>query len=134
MYDSATLPAEQLGGKVLPEPFSKKQQLQSRRDGGEKIDGTQRTLVEVTAQEPQGHVVRERTVAEAELRACRISYREVPLTGCEQSALPRYRLPQAFGQIEVPAEQGLWGSVGRTPFSHTQHWIEDEKGEISAFR
>ena len=32
MYDSAVLPAEQLGEKVLPEPFSKKQQLHSRLD------------------------------------------------------------------------------------------------------
>ena len=68
MYDSVALPGEQLGEEVLPEPFSKKQQVQSRLDGGEEIDGTRRRLLEVTAPEPQGHVVRERTVAEAELQ------------------------------------------------------------------
>ena len=134
MYDSATLPADQFGEKVLPEPFSKRQQVQSRLDGGEEIDGSRRTLLEVTAPEPQGHVVRERTLAEAELRACRNTYREVPLSGCQQSALPRYRLPQAFGQIEVPDEQGLWDSAGRTSFSHTEPWIENEKCEITGFR
>ena len=33
-YDSATLPAEQLGISVPPEPFSRQQQRQSRLDGG----------------------------------------------------------------------------------------------------
>ena len=108
LYDSATLPAEQLGKEVLPEPFStsKKQQFQSPLDGGEEIDGT-RMLLEVTAPDPQGHVVRERKVAEAELGACRNFDTEAPLTRCQQSALPRYWLPQAFGQIEVADEQGL---------------------------
>ena len=78
--------------------------------------------------------MRERKVAEADLRACRFVYREVPFTGCQQSVLPRYRLPQAFGQIDVPDEQGLLDSVGRTPFSHTQPWIEDEQGKMSGCR
>ena len=133
MYDSATLLANQLGEEVLPEPFSNKQQVQSRLDGGEEIDGSRRTLLEVTAPEPQGHVVRERTVAEAELRACRNFYREVPLTGCQQSALPTYWLPQAFGHIEVPDEHGLWDPSGRTSFPHTEPWIKDDKGEIFVF-
>ena len=34
-YDTATLPAEQLGIAVLPEPFSRQQQRQSRLDGGD---------------------------------------------------------------------------------------------------
>ncbi len=34
----------------------------------------------------------------------------------------------------MPDERGLWDSVGRTSFSHTEPWIEDEKGEISGFR
>ena len=107
MYDSATLPAEQLGEEVLPEPFSKKQQVQSRLDGGEEIDGSCRTKLKVTPPEPQGHVTRERTTAEAELRACRSFFKEVPLTGCQQSAMPTYRLPQAFGQIDVPDQHGF---------------------------
>ena len=114
MHDSAILPDKQLGEEVLPEPFYKKQQLQSRLDGGEEIDGTRRTSLEVTPPEPQGHVVRERTLAEAELRAPRNFYREVPLTGCQQSLLPTYRLPQAFGRIEVPDDYGLWLSTAAT--------------------
>ena len=107
MYDSAALPGEQLGEEVLPEPFSRQQRVQSRLDGGEEIDGSRRTPLEVTPLEPPGHVVRERTVAEAELRARRNCYTEVPLTGCQQSAMPTYRLPQAFGQIDVPDQHGF---------------------------
>jgi hypothetical protein len=45
-YDSAVVPAKQLGVPVRPEPFSRKQQAQSRLDGGEEIDGkTKRTLL-----------------------------------------------------------------------------------------
>ena len=84
MYDCALLPAKQLDEKVLPEPFSRKQQLQSRLDGGEEIDGSKREKLEVTAPEPSGHVVHECATAEAEQRACRNFYREVPLTGCQQ--------------------------------------------------
>ena len=101
------MPAEQLSEEVLPEPFSNKRQVLSRLDGGEEIDGTQRTRLEVTTAEPQGHVVRERKLAEAELRACGNMYREVPLAGCQMPLSPQYRLPQALGQIEVPDEQSL---------------------------
>ena len=73
-------------------------------------------------------------MAEAELRASRSPYSEVSLTGCQQSASPTYRLPQAFGQIEVPDEHGLWEPRSRAPFSHSEPWIEDEKGEISGVR
>ena len=102
MRDSAALPGEQLGEEVLPEPFSKTQRVQSRLDGGEEIGGSSRTPLEVTPSEPPGHVVRERTVAEAKLSAWRNVYTEVPLTGCHQSASPTYRLPQAFGQLVAP--------------------------------
>ena len=46
MYDSATLPAKQLGEEVLPEPFSKKQHVQRRLEGGEEIGGSSRMLLE----------------------------------------------------------------------------------------
>ena len=75
MYGCATLPAEQLNEMVLPEPFSNKEQIQRRLDRREEVDGTRKTLLEVTTAEPQGHVVRERTLAEAELRSCRNIYR-----------------------------------------------------------
>ena len=59
-HDSATVPAEQLGEEVLPEPLSNtKRQFQSCLDGGEEIHGTRRMLLEATAPDPQGHVVRQ---------------------------------------------------------------------------
>ena len=45
MYDSAVMPAKQHGEKVRPEPFSTKQQVYSRLDGGEEIDGSKRMLI-----------------------------------------------------------------------------------------
>ena len=66
-YDSATLPARQLNVLVLDEPFSKKQQLRSRLDGGLEINGeTERARLEVTSEESQGHVEREQASAEAQ--------------------------------------------------------------------
>ena len=41
-YDTATLPAEQLGVDVLPEMFTKSQQMQSRMDGQLEMDGETR--------------------------------------------------------------------------------------------
>ena len=68
-YDSAAVPAAQLGVDVAPEPFSKKQQLQTRFDGGVEVDGeTIRPLLDVTEREPPGHVAREKVAAELELR------------------------------------------------------------------
>ena len=53
-YDSATELARQLHVDVLPEPFSRKQQCQSRLDGGLEIDmKTNRLLLEVMPEEPQ---------------------------------------------------------------------------------
>ena len=67
--DSAVLAPKQLEVPVLPEPFSKKQQMQSRLDGGLEVDGTtKRILLAVTLKEPQGHVVREQTLADAQQR------------------------------------------------------------------
>ena len=99
-YDSATLPAKQLDIPCLPECFSKKQQALSRLDGGMEADATtQRKLLEVTPEELPGHVVRERTLAEAEQRSSRNAYRCVPLTGCHQSMLPCYRSSAAVGHL-----------------------------------
>ena len=41
-YESATLPAKQLGNVLAPAPFSDKQQRQSRYDGGVEEDGVTR--------------------------------------------------------------------------------------------
>ena len=134
-YDSATLCAEQLGEKVLEEPFSRKHQLQSRLDGGLEIDEiTQRRLIDVTADEPAGHLRRERDLAEAELRTCRPSFKNVPLTGCHQSMLPLYRLPGCFGQIHSLDMFGLVNPKIKNPVClNDAPWITTEKGEVTGY-
>ncbi len=117
-YDAADLPARQLEVEVLPGPFSKKQQLQTRFDGGTEIDGeTMRPNLEVTPHEPQGHVVRERALAEAQQSTERDSYRLIPLTGCHQSMLPGYRSNAAFGKIQE-FELGETGLCKATELAH----------------
>ena len=99
-YDSACVSATQQGVEVLDEPFTRKQQMQSRFDGGIEADGeTCRPCLEITPSEPQGHVMREISTAEAQQRSERNAYRSVPLTGCHQSMLPTYRSNAAFGKI-----------------------------------
>ena len=100
-YDSAELAAKQLGVEVRPAPFTHKQQLQTRFDGGLEMDGvTYRPNLDVTPEEPKGHVVRERALAEVEQRSQKDSYKQVPLTGCHQAMLPGYRSNAAFGRME----------------------------------
>ena len=67
-YEASTLPAEQMRQEVLPEQFIKKQQMQSRLDGGEEIDGSRRQLLQTTPQELAGHHVLEHRRAHAEQR------------------------------------------------------------------
>ena len=65
-YESATLPARQLGQDVPPEPFSQKQQKQSKLDGEYELDGiTKRQLLEVTPAEPAAHIAQEEQRAAA---------------------------------------------------------------------
>ena len=62
---------------VLPEKFSKKQQLQSRLAGGVKIDGSRRQLLETTPQKRPGHHVLEHRRAHAEQRPLLSLYSQV---------------------------------------------------------
>ena len=50
-YEASTLPAAQMRQDVLREQFTRKQQLQSRLDGGVELDGSRRQLLETTPQE-----------------------------------------------------------------------------------
>ena len=60
-YESATLPARQMGQVVRDAPFSEKQQRQSRNDGGLEEDGiTKRALVPIVSAELPAHIARER--------------------------------------------------------------------------
>jgi hypothetical protein len=131
-YDSAVLLAEQLNVAVSPEPFSRKQQMQSRLDGGLEVDGTTvRTSLEVTPAEPQGHIVRERTLAEAQQRSCRNPYRCVPLTGCHQSMLPCYRSSAAAGRLDdfQLDEYGLRPESAKLQSLHA-NWDETDSGQV----
>ena len=95
-YDSAVLPARQVGVDVPPEPFTERQQRQSRFDGGVEEDGHARELVPVTGAPRLGHLVREELAAVSAQRPLRDAYKAVPLTGAQQSMLPSYRLARRF--------------------------------------
>ena len=106
-YEAATLPATQLLQPGRPEKFTPRQQELSRLDGGMEIDGTTRDMLETTPDEPLGHIVAEQHKAILEGRPERNAYRDVPLTGCNNSLLPHYRLPQnAFQPFPVLDEFG----------------------------
>lgn len=107
VYDSACESAQQHGVSVPAEPYTQKQWKQCKMD------------LPMTEDEVPEHVRRELAVAAAERRQPRNAWREVPLTYCEQSTLPRYRLASA-----------AYGSDGRLglPF------VKDSSGRITAHR
>ena len=106
-YESSTLPAEQMNQTVLPEKFTKKQQYQSRLDGGVELDGTKREELAITADELPGHHVLEHRKAAAEGRAPVAMYSQASLQGCHQSLMPSYRLPQILGERKTLDEYGM---------------------------
>ena len=106
-YESATLPARQMGQDVRDAPFSEKQQRQSRYDGGLEEDGTtERPLVPVVPDELPAHIARELRRTDLAQQPRRNAYREVPLTGCQLCIAPRYLFPQNFGQKDLLGEEG----------------------------
>ena len=109
-YESANEPGRQMGITDLPpEPFSEKQQRQSRMDGGEEDDGTFRELVPLTPPLEQEHLARERRSAAAANRLPLkgiAAFREVPLTAAHQSSFPWYRVRGSFGRLRA-ADAGV---------------------------
>ena len=106
-YESATLPARQMGQDVPHAPFSEKQQRQSRYDGGLEEDGcTKRELVPIVPAELPAHIARERRRTDQGQQLRRNEYKEVPLTGCQLCIAPRYLLPHSFGQEALLGEEG----------------------------
>ena len=104
-YESANEPAMQMGVIDLPpEPFTEKQQRQSKMDGCLEDDGvTKRDLVKLQPPLEQEHVGRERRVAAAGNRPPlkgTAAFRELPLTCAHQSSFPAYRLRGSFGQLQ----------------------------------
>ena len=67
-YDSARESGRQMGVELRTEPFSARQQRQSRMDGGEDEDGTIREYVDLAPPPDQPHIERERCKAAAESR------------------------------------------------------------------
>eukprot|EP00812_Abedinium_dasypus_P007843 NODE_1_length_8589_cov_4.556480.p1 GENE.NODE_1_length_8589_cov_4.556480~~NODE_1_length_8589_cov_4.556480.p1 ORF type:complete len:2586 (+),score=446.46 NODE_1_length_8589_cov_4.556480:571-8328(+) len=103
-FDSARECGRQMHVEVRAEPFSRRQQRQSRMDGGEDDDGTLRELVELAPPVEQPHLEREQCRAAAESRPCRAANFDVPLTGAFQSTFPVYRQMHSFGLINDAAQ------------------------------
>ena len=133
-YEASTLPAQQMGQTVLPEKFTKKQQSQSRLDGGIELDGSQRPFLVVTAPELPGHHELEKRKANAEGRPPLSMYTQVSLQGCHQSLMPSYRLPQNLGARRVLDEVGMHCSEGAAaPGAFPPRWVIDEDaGHVEA--
>ena len=101
-YDSARETGRQMQVDVPKEPFTLRQQRQSRMDGGAEDDGTLRQYVQVAPALEQPHKERERCRAAAESRmplAGAAVYRDLPLTGAFQSVFPAYRQRATFGLL-----------------------------------
>ena len=93
-YDAAREAARQLGVKLRPEPFTIKQQQQSRMDGGLEDDGKLREFVEPAEEVQQPHVEGGINKAQAESRYPCVGaarYHNLNLTGAFQSYFPAYR-------------------------------------------
>ena len=121
-YEASTLPAAQMQQTVLPEKFTKKQQLRSRLDGGVELDGSVRPLLASTKDELLGHHVLEYRRAAEEERDPRPMYSQVSLQGCHQSLTPSYRLPQSVGSIRVLDELGMAQNPERQGATATLPW------------
>ena len=100
-YESVNETGRQLGvAGMPPEPFTSKQQRQSRMDGGEDEDGSLREFVPIAPPVEQPHIERERARAATENRTPMVgadAYTRLPLTGAFQSTFPWYRQRFSFG-------------------------------------
>ena len=129
-YEASTLPAVQMQQTVLPEKFTKKQQIQSRLDGGIELDGSVRPLLASTKDELLGHHVLEHRRAAAEERDPRPMYSQVSLQGCHQSLMPSYRLPQMVGSIPILDELGMVRNPeSQKTTASLRLWSLDEEGQ-----
>ena len=107
--------------------------------------GERRLLLEVTEEEPPGHMVIEKEQALQEGRPARQGYRDVSLTGCHQSVMPWYRLPAFFGKFKAPDERGIIRNAS-TAVSRDRHldadtvdslrqpWLLDKAGCVIGFQ
>ena len=83
---------------------------------------------ETTADERQGHEVLEHRRAAAERRPPLNCYSHVELTGCHQSLMPTYRLPQQVGSTLPLDELGMASTSSRTSAGQpVVMWTEDKE-------
>ena len=139
-YESAREAGRQLGVDLRSEPFTARQQRQSRMDGGEDEDGTLREHVDFAPPVEQPHVERERCAAAATARLPRTgaeAYRELPLTGAFQSTFPVYRQRGSFGllgdatQLTVlEGPRAADPSASRAPRALRELYALDDQGVI----
>ena len=115
-----------------PEPFTAKQQRQTRMDGGEEEDGTLRDFVELGPPVVQPHLQREATSAAAQnrmpLTGC-AAYRQLPLTGAFQSSFPSYRQRFSFASLGCATQP----AVADPPYRRDAELFSlDEEGKVQA--
>ncbi len=133
-YESAILPAKQLGQVVSDSPFSEKQQRQSRYDGGVEEDGTTiRPLVPVVAAEPLAHIAQERRRQNYEHQQPGNDYKELPMTGCQLCLAPHYLLPHSFGQECVLGDEGEVDSSDVSQLAGLPWVFNAQTGELQHF-
>ena len=110
-YDSAVYAGSQLGVQLRPEPFSDRQQRQSKLDGQvEEADDDKpaRAKMETTLEELNGHLKKEAEACVAHGRPTLHSFKQLPLTGAIQSMMPNFRRSDSFGRIHEPDEYGYY--------------------------
>ena len=110
-YDSAVYAGSQLGVQLRPEPFSDRQQRQSKLDGQvEEADDDKpaRAKMETTLEELNGHLKKEAEACVAHGRPTLHSFKQLPLTGAIQSMMPNFRRSDSFGCIHEPDEYGYY--------------------------
>ena len=141
-YESAVLPAKQVGLTLPPVPFSEKQQRQSRYDGGMEEDGvTERKTVHCKAAAPPAHIRQDR-LRENQDQQHRNTYKQVPLTACQLCIAPNYLLPHSFGQNLKLGDEGEIddSDVEELPglpwkfdpvTGELQHFFKDMRGNIA---
>jgi hypothetical protein len=132
-YESARELAIQMDVHDLPqEPFTAKQQRQTRMDGGEDEDGSLREFVELGPPVLQPHLEREILRAAAENRtplAGSAAYRELPITGAYQASFPSYRQRFSFATLGNATQPAIEDPPYR---SDVELFSLDESGRVQA--
>ena len=131
-YESARESARQMNVLDLPlEPFTEKQQRQTRMDGGEDDDGSLREFVELGPPVIQPHIEREQNRAAAANRqplTGAAAYRDLPITGAFQSTFPVYRQRFSFASLG----SAIQPTAGDLPYrSDAKMFTVDEAGQIN---